>query len=117
MKHKHAELIKAWADGATIEKKEILCKFTYNEEPRVVETKWVEELNPMWVLNEEYRIKPREDWTEERTLFWNKAVQFIEYATIRKEWLKDGNHYQPLGNFVITFDGETGKLKSAEVIK
>ena len=42
--HKHAELIKAWADGAKIER---LDNYT-----------WIDDIEPIWYLNWEYRIKP-----------------------------------------------------------
>jgi len=45
MKHKHAELIKAWADGAKIE--------FYN-----VFQEWVDADNPKWKEGCIYRIKP-----------------------------------------------------------
>jgi hypothetical protein len=45
MKHKHAELIKAWADGAEIQ--------FYN-----VFTQWVDVDNPEWKEGCLYRIKP-----------------------------------------------------------
>ena len=47
MKHKHAELIKAWADGAIIEWKFADC----NDEWRLAQ-------NPTWNTDCEYRIKP-----------------------------------------------------------
>mgnify|MGYP007049616954 CR=1 FL=1 len=46
MKHKHAELIKAWADGAGIE--------GFNPEYQ----KWIPSPNPGWFPDIEYRIKP-----------------------------------------------------------
>jgi len=45
MKHKHADLIKAWADGAQIE------YWSFNDT-------WVEVSNPCWE-QELYRIKPK----------------------------------------------------------
>ena len=44
--HKHCELIKAWADGAEIQRR----KYASNE--------WVD-TDPHWNEDEEYRIKPR----------------------------------------------------------
>lgn len=49
MKHKHADVIKAWADGAVIE--------AYNPEYQ----KWIETSNPGWFPDIEYRIKPDEE--------------------------------------------------------
>lgn len=47
MKHKHAELIKAWADGAIIQYK-------------VGDDRWLDshDNDPSWVIESEYRIKP-----------------------------------------------------------
>jgi hypothetical protein len=47
MKHKHAELIKAWADGAQIQVK--ACNVA-----------WEDREHPVWSPNREYRIKPEE---------------------------------------------------------
>lgn len=44
--HKHAELIKAWADGAEIE----MFARPFG--------KWMEDDNPSWDVDSEYRIKP-----------------------------------------------------------
>ena len=44
--HKHAELIKAWADGAEIE-----VKHSWN-------TDWLSADIPSWSYDKEYRIKP-----------------------------------------------------------
>ena len=46
MKHKHCDLIKAWADGAEIQSK--------GENDR----EWEEERCPRWYVNTAYRIKP-----------------------------------------------------------
>ena len=51
MKHKHAELIKAWADGAVIQHK---CDLGWID---------VAQNNPHWLPNTEYRIKPEEKKT------------------------------------------------------
>jgi len=47
MKHKHAELIKAWADGAEIQ-------------VQYVNNGWVDAVPPLWDLNYLYRIKPEQ---------------------------------------------------------
>ena len=93
--HKHADLIKAWADGAEIEvKSEHTCH------------KWELHKNPAWVEGHEYRIKPEP-----------KPVSIYTYHV---QWGPRTNtphwHQSALHNLKLTFDGETGKLKSAEVI-
>lgn len=50
MKHKHAELIKAWADGAKIEKR-----------GHTGDGKWYEDSRPQWYESLEYRIKTEEN--------------------------------------------------------
>ena len=101
--HKHAEVIKAWADGAEIQSK-------------VSNSDWVDCSVPHWYEGSEYRIKLRPDYVEEITVFKNMAVGLINYINKDTHWLKNPNHYSPIGNMRITFDGETGQLKSAEVI-
>ena len=84
--HKHAELIKAWADGAEIEVKDTGIWHTIKM--------------PMWD-GDNYRIKP-----EPKPDF---------YVT----WFVTGHHCPLLmekGNLKVTFDGGTGRPKSAEVI-
>ena len=49
---KHAELIKAWADGAKIQEKVIsTIDDAYG---------WVDQALPRWIPEFEYRVKPRE---------------------------------------------------------
>jgi len=92
MKHKHAELIHAWADGAEIE-----CIIATTD-------KWFTP-NPKrlsWDDDMEYRIKPE------------PKPDVVGYAKIISFW----SSYQSFDhNLKLTFDGETGKLKSAEVIE
>jgi hypothetical protein len=87
--HKHAELIKAWADGAEIE--------VYDESLN----RWVDVISaPAWT-SKRYRIKtePKPDVVQ----FWCASCEPLK---------------RPLdNNLKLTFDGETGELKSAEVIK
>jgi hypothetical protein len=45
--HKHAALIKAWADGAIIQ-------------TRINKNDWVATSTPQWLPSNEYRIKPAE---------------------------------------------------------
>jgi hypothetical protein len=47
MKHKHAELIIAWANGAKIQH-------------RYLREEWIDAVNPCWYPDFEYRIKPEE---------------------------------------------------------
>jgi hypothetical protein len=47
MKHKHCDVIKAWADGVEIE------YWNFNE------NKWISAFNPLWSETARYRIKPK----------------------------------------------------------
>ena len=70
MKHKHAELIKAWADGACVQGKDVFGQ-------------WVE-IADIWTGNE-YRIKPEEKKPVVRWLWaykycgrWLQTTDFFE---------------------------------------
>jgi hypothetical protein len=106
--HKHAELIKAWADGHRIE------VLTSNGV-------WEEIPHPSWLATMPYRIKrePKPDIIEERLVFWNMALSpdanLRDFAVRR--WLDDSSNYAVLGRFRLTIDGETGEVKSGEIVK
>ena len=87
-RHKHAELIKAWADGAEIE-----CR-------QGSSTTWVTVESPTWSIHGTYRIKtePKPDIVE-----WHNVV-------------RSGCTPTDKPNIKLTFDGATGVLKSAEVL-
>ena len=91
--HKHAALIKAWADGAEIEATD--CDG------------WRTCSTPMWFPECEYRIKPEPKPDVVERYFANG---YTKYGCVRiaEHWERE--------NIKLTFDGETGKLKSAEVI-
>lgn len=95
--HKHAELIKAWADGAEIEARE---SDTH---------KWGKCSQPAWVDFYQYRIKP-----EPRP---NLEV----YARVTNNGVNSSFGWTGFGeksaNIALTFDAETGFLKAAEVLK
>lgn len=97
--HKHAELIKAWADGAEIEWK-------YYDK-----AEWVLCKKPVWREQVEYRIKPepKPDVVRYVTYEWNPRDKQT-YGGIPNQ--KQSLH----ANLKLTFDGETGKLKSAEEV-
>jgi len=92
MKHKHADLIHAWADGARIE---------YLDKQNGV---WEETTSPWWDEAAVYRVKP-------------KAPAYFE-ETARLNWDRHFNLYVGAGepNMKFTFEAETGKLISAEVL-
>ena len=90
--HKHAAIIKAWADGADIEYRDRHNDWVplprcgdFDEHPDL-----------------EYRIKPEEkpDIVISRWIYGDGSSGYCSQSNVK-----------------FTFDGETGKLKSAEVIK
>jgi len=91
--HKHSELIKQWADGAEIE-------FKYSDGG------WNTVFDPSWHDVSEYRIKPEP-----------KPDYFLYAAASSKGFFSTSTRTFQLANIKLTFSGETGKLKSAEVLK
>ena len=80
--HKHAELIKAWADGATIQRKS------------KVDGNWWDEDDPDWEEAYEYRIKPEQKppvvrwkWAVRRGITW---VELESFATEQEANLNTG---------------------------
>ena len=103
MKHKHADLIHAWADGAKIQWRD----------PKDDE-RWSDIKIPNWLEDCEYRIKPE------------PKPDVVVYSRVVGKFLIGcgGIEIQQLilrpqvdnPNIKYTFDGEWGKLKSAEVL-
>ena len=91
----HADLIKAWADGAEIESK-------YRD------GRWTDCGSPMWVEGGEYRIKPE---PKPDVVDYVRVGAFHRIVVCPLEWANECS-----ANLKLTFDGETGKLKAAEVI-
>ena len=91
--HKHAELIKAWADGAEIE-----CLVQPSN-------KWELREQPIWSVDSTYRIKPQQkhDLISVQSVQWNFFSNSVWWQGCK-------------ANLKLTFDGETGELKSAEVL-
>lgn len=95
MKHKHAEMIKAWADGAEVQIR------WHDDKP------WQGCTAPRWDQDCEYRIKP--EYKPDTVELYKAHAGFKDGCVrIAEHWERD--------NLKLTFDGETGKLKSAEVI-
>ena len=90
--HKHAALIKAWADGAEIEYLPSGCS-----DWRLVKA-------PCWDGDGDYRIKPKPDVVM-YGYACTKGVCRVSIYRVDKDNLK------------LTCDGETGKLKAAEVLQ
>ena len=91
MRHKHADLICAWANGAEIQ--------LYHTDTE----KWVDAPTPLW-FDCEYRVKPEP-----------KPDVVVRYGAIASENGLFEGWEKP--NLKLTFSGETGELKAAEVLK
>jgi hypothetical protein len=94
MKHKHAELIKAWADGAEIEW-------------RAGIDIWVEVSSPQWDGEREFRIKPE---PKPDVVLYAYSSDYIGMTHIR--WATKAE-----ANLELIYDGDTLKLKGSQVIK
>ena len=86
---KHAELIKAWAEGAMIEKR-------FGNEWHKHE--WCD----IWAHDFEYRIKPE------------PKPDIVRFDALAADWNFPAF---PKENIKLTFNGDTGALKAAEVIQ
>ena len=121
--HKHAELIKAWADGAEIEYKS------------KVDGVWCSRDDDPWAEDYEYRVKPESKNQSNICVpawYITELKHLVEAQGQRGTW--DSDDYmrglynglelalaqaeERAPNFKPVFlDGETGELKSAEVLK
>jgi len=90
--HKHAEIIKAWADGATIEVKK--------------PDGWEIRFNPLWYPDDEYRVRPAPIPDFVKPVFVMNAIDGV--------YMCEGFHEIPNVEFI--FDGATGKLKSVKML-
>ena len=98
--HKHAEVIKAWADGATIE---------YLETMTSKDTFWVNAPMPKWSNETSYRVKPepKPDHVYYGVFDMDGSMSIESCFTKVND---EGDEIK------LTFDGKTGKLKAAEVL-
>ena len=94
--HKHAAVIKAWADGAEIQHRPN-AGWEWSEATLLTLAQGV---------GGEYRIKPEPK--PDVVQYYRSEVDSNSYAV--------GAVRVKLDNLKLTFDGETGKLKSAEVV-
>ena len=91
-RHKHYDLILAWANGAVIQ----------NEYNNGI---WLDEDFPYWYPDNNYRIKPEPKPDVIETINLSIDEEKLVWKALSTP------------NLRIIFDGETGKPKSAEVIK
>jgi hypothetical protein len=97
--HVHAALIHAWAEGARIEHWDPYSKV------------WWESSTPEWNELTQYRVKqePKPDIVK----YMNA---WMDYTSVNKDVYSAMSDYLKNENLKLTFDGETGKLKTAEVL-
>jgi hypothetical protein len=102
--HVHAELIKAWADGAEMEVK-VPSRSGWHACP-----------NPSWVETYEYRIKlePKPDVMVYAAVHISHPHRHITvYSQSNHNWAASGcPSYTKNPDIKFIFDGETGELKS-----
>jgi hypothetical protein len=100
--HKHVEIIKAWADGSQIEQRTLFTHAGNSNE-------WHDVRNPNWdSSNFDFRIKitPKPDTTTFLS-YWKSGWSESPWSCYVRGSEK---------SIMLTYDGETGKLKSAEVL-
>ena len=101
---KHAELIKAWAEGATIE-----WRSSYDD-------KWESIGIPSWLDKFEYRVKPepKPDIVLYGMLALDEQLGAFPYARLQHIGLTPRKIQTD--TIKVIFDGETGKLKAVEIL-
>lgn len=87
--HKHAELIKAWADGEKIQ-------YRFNDT-------WINIDEPKWDVTKKYRIKPE------------KVDPIVRHMFVEANPTLDNAYNEP--NLKLTFDGDSGKIINVEIIR
>jgi hypothetical protein len=93
MKHKHYDVIVAWAEGKKIQYINTLGNWE----------DWNESYSPGFDNWAEYRIKPE------------PLPDIVRYYYVDSHYFTVSQQYTNHTNLKITFDGATGNLKSAEV--
>jgi hypothetical protein len=97
-RHKHADLIIAWANGAKIQVK------VHNG---LNGWKDCNVLGPEWHEHNEYRVKPEPK---------PDVVKYSYVSANTKSSWPSGDR-EDTDNLKFTFDGETGSLKSVEILR
>jgi hypothetical protein len=102
-KHKHYDVIVAWAEGKEIQ---------YRPFPT---WEWINVNNfePSWFLSYEYRIKPEPKPDKVLYLGLDLTNKKVDYSSF---WTDLPVIYGWPVKLKVIFDEETGKLKSAEVL-
>ena len=90
--HKHAELIKAWADGAEIQR--YTKVLSGSAKGGTVEWIWVSSPKPSWKETDEYRIKPKE---KQKVKMWKWLLQHDKEYFLSQHFYK--SHEEALADF------------------
>jgi hypothetical protein len=98
-KHKHAEVIKAWADGAKIQYKSMVGD-------------WYDDDKPVWLITAEYRVKP-EPKPDIVRIMYAEVFGLGKFLTLHDNIYCTDIRYQKVS---FTLDGETGHIKSVELL-
>ena len=94
MRRKHADLIHEWAEGAEVQRYSLIGNG------------WVDDDSPNFFEGCEYRRKPQ------------PKPDVVKYVYATQSGFSDMTPIQTItDNIRIAFDGETGALKNAEVLK
>lgn len=94
--HKHAALIKAWADG------EVIQRYSADE--------WQDLLSPSWHVDAIYRIKPKQDIVK-TFMLEGHFLGGLRFSC----W--DGGFVDSDQQFIsVTFDAETAKIKGVKIL-
>lgn len=103
MQHKHHDLIVAWAKGAKIQ------GLSDSHD------KWFDvESTPSWNPDRQYRIKPEPKAYV--VLYGMICPDQDSHGAVRITPVKAGRRKLPSDTCMFIFDGETGKLKDAQVL-
>jgi len=98
--HKHSEVIKAWADGETIQ-----VRVSNHSE-------WLPICEPSWNEDYEYRVKPKD-----AVLYAHvPLVKFISNGNIKDIFDISVSNKQLLASNLKLYFNESGELSKAEVI-
>lgn len=85
--HKHAEVIKAWADGASIQ---LLSS----------NNKWVDVINPEWLEDIEYRVKPEPFAFLESQDFYEVCQEYRHAKDCDKHSISPSGAFENLKDFI-----------------
>lgn len=108
--HVHAELIKAWADNPSLK---LQCRAPKSGKYEPVWMDLDETEHPKWLENVEYRIKPEPKPDVIKYMF-DLEHPDADGAVILYE--QDEDWPRTYSKIKLTFDGETGKLKSVKIV-